>query len=363
MEAARFAQAHILSQPVYQPGKPISEVAREFGLEPHQIDKLASNENPLGPSPKAMEAAAAALREVNLYPDGSCWDLTGKVAARLQVGRDQLIFGNGSNEVLELVAHVFLGLGAEAVMGVHGFAVYKLVTLLLGAKAVEVAMPGFAHDLAAMRAAVTPRTRVIFLANPNNPTGTAHTQAELIGFARSLPENVLLVLDEAYTEYQDHAPDLRSLIAGGQAVLCTRTFSKIYGLAGLRVGYGFTRPDIAALLQRARAPFNINAVAQAAATAALDDAAFVQRSREVNRSGLKQLAAGFQELGLPYVPSAANFILVQVPDGAKAFQFMQARGTIVRPFGNLPTHVRITVGTAAQNERCLASLRAYLATP
>ena len=362
MEAARFAQAHILSQPVYQPGKPISEVAREFGLDPHQIDKLAYNENPLGPSPKAMEAAAAAVREVNLYPDGSCWDLTGKVAARLQVGRDQLIFGNGSNEVLELVAHVFLGPGAEAVMGVHGFAVYKLVTLLLGAKAVEVAMPGFAHDLAAMRAAVTPRTRVIFLANPNNPTGTAHTQAELIGFARSLPEDVLLVLDEAYTEYQDHAPDLRSLIAGGQAVLCTRTFSKIYGLAGLRVGYGFTRPDIAALLQRARAPFNINTVAQAAATAALDDAAFVQRSREVNRAGLKQLAAGFQELGLPYVPSAANFILVQVPDGAKAFQFMQARGTIIRPFGNLPTHVRITVGTAAQNERCLANLRAYLAT-
>jgi histidinol-phosphate aminotransferase len=362
MEAARFAQAHILSQPVYQPGKPISQVAREFGLDPHQIDKLASNENPLGPSPKAMEAAAAALREVNLYPDGSCWDLTGKVAARLQVGRDQLIFGNGSNEVLELVAHVFLGPGAEAVMGVHGFAVYKLVTLLLGAKAVEVAMPGFAHDLAAMRAAVTPRTRVIFLANPNNPTGTAHTQAELVGFARSLPENVLLVLDEAYTEYQDHAPDLRSLIAGGQAVLCARTFSKIYGLAGLRVGYGFTRPDIAALLQRARAPFNINTVAQAAATAALDDAAFVQRSREVNRAGLKQLAAGFQELGLPCVPSAANFILVQVPDGAKAFQFMQARGTIVRPFGNLPTHVRITVGTAAQNERCLANLRAYLAT-
>ncbi len=361
MEAARFAQAHILSQPVYQPGKPISQVAREFGLDPDQIDKLASNENPLGPSPKAVEAAAAALREVNLYPDGSCWDLTGKVAARLQVGRDQLVFGNGSNEVLELVAHVFLGPGTEAVMGVHGFAVYKLVTLLMGAKAVEVAMPGFAHDLAAMRAAVTPRTRVVFLANPNNPTGTAHPQAEVVGFARSLPEDVLLVLDEAYTEYQDHAPDLRSLIAGGQAILCTRTFSKIYGLAGLRVGYGFTRPDIAALLHRARAPFNINAVAQAAATAALDDAAFVQRSREVNRAGLKQLATGFQELGLPYVPSAANFILVQVPDGAKVFQFLQARGTIVRPFGNLPAHVRITVGTAAQNERCLASLKAYLA--
>jgi histidinol-phosphate aminotransferase len=362
MEASRFAQAHILSQPVYQPGKPISQVAREFGLDPARIDKLASNENPLGPSPKAVEAAAAALREVNLYPDGSCWDLTGKVAARLQVGRDQLVFGNGSNEVLELVAHVFLGSGTEAVMGVHGFAVYKLATLLMGAKAVEVAMPGLGHDLPAMRAAITPRTRVVFLANPNNPTGTAHTQTELVEFARSLPENVLLVLDEAYTEYQDQAPDLRPLIAEGRAILCARTFSKIYGLAGLRVGYGYTRPDIAALLQRARAPFNINSVAQAAAIAALDDAEFVQRSRDVNRAGLKQLADGFRKLGLTYVPSAANFILVQVPDGAKAFAFMQARGTIVRPFGNLPTHVRITVGTASQNERCLANLKAYLAT-
>jgi histidinol-phosphate aminotransferase len=361
MEAARFARAHILDQPVYQPGKPISHVAREFGLDPARIDKMASNENPLGPSPKAVEAATAAVREMNLYPDGSCWDLTGKVAGRLQIGRDQLVFGNGSNEVLELVAHVFLGPDAEAVMGVYGFAVYKLATLLMGARAVEVPMPGFAHDLAAMRAAVTPRTRVVFLANPNNPTGTSHTGAELVEFVRSLPENVLLVLDEAYTEYQDNAPDLRPLIAAGHAVLCARTFSKIYGLAGLRVGYGFTRPDIASLLQRARAPFNINSIAQAAAVAALDDAEFVRRSREVNRAGLRQLAAGFGELGLPYVPSAANFILVQVPDGAKAFQFMQARGTIVRPFGNMPGHVRITVGTTAQNDRCLANLRAYLA--
>jgi histidinol-phosphate aminotransferase len=361
MDAAKFAQPHILSQPVYQPGKPIADVAREFGLDPAGIDKLASNENPLGPSPKAIAAAASALSAVNLYPDGSCWELTGKLAARLHVGRDQLVFGNGSNEVLELVAHVFLAPGAEAVIGQYGFVVYKLATLLMGAKPVEVPMPRFAYDLAAMRAAVTPRTRVVFLDNPNNPTGTAHTQAELVGFARSLPEDVLLVLDEAYTEYQEQAPDLRPLIAEGQAVLCARTFSKIYGLAGLRVGYGFTRPDIAALLQRARAPFNINAVAQAAAIAALDDAEFLQRSREVNRAGLRQLADGFRALGLTHVPSAANFILVQVPDGAKAFAFMQARGTIIRPFGNLPTHVRITVGTAAQNERCLANLRAYLA--
>jgi histidinol-phosphate aminotransferase len=362
MDAARFAQPHILSQPVYQPGKPITQVAREFGLDPARIDKLASNENPLGPSPKALAAAAAALREVNLYPDGSCWDLTGKLAERLQVGRDQLVFGNGSNEVLELAAHVFLGPGTEAVMGVHGFVVYKLVTLLMGAKPVEVAMPGFRHDLAAMRAAVTPRTRIVFLASPNNPTGTAHTEAELVAFARGLPEDVLCVLDQAYAEYQEQAPDLRPLIAGSRPVLCTRTFSKIYGLAGLRVGYGYTRPDIAALLQRARAPFNINAVAQAAAVAALDDADFVRRSREMNRSGLQQLAAGFRELGLEYVPSEANFILVKVPDAAKAFDFLQARGTIVRPFGDLPDHVRISVGTASQNERCLANLHAWFAS-
>jgi len=361
MYAARFAQPHILSQPVYQPGKPIGDVAREFGLDPAGIDKMASNENPLGPSPKAVAAAMAALQGVNLYPDGSCWDLTGKLAARLKVGRDQLVFGNGSNEVLELVAHVFLAPGVEAVMGKHGFVVYKLATLLMGATPVEVPMPGFAHDLAAMRAAVTPRTRVVFLASPNNPTGTANTEAELTDFARSLPEDVLLVIDEAYAEYQDAAPDFRPLIAAGSPVLCTRTFSKIYGLAGLRIGYGYTRPDIAALLQRARAPFNINAVAQAAAIAALDDADFIQRSRDVNRAGLRQLEAGFRALGLEWIPSSANFILVQVPDGAKAFAFMQARGTIVRSFGTLPRHLRITVGTAEQNERCLANLKAFLA--
>ncbi|MDD3179192.1 MAG: histidinol-phosphate transaminase [Opitutaceae bacterium] len=361
MDASKFAQPRILNQPVYQPGKPISHVAREFGLDPAGIDKLASNENPLGPSPKAVAAASAALREANLYPDGSCWDLTGKVAGFLKVGRDQLVFGNGSNEVLELVAHAFLGPDTEAVMGTHGFIVYKLVTLLMGGKPVEVPMPGYRHDLAAMRSAVTPKTRVVFLASPNNPTGTADTEEALIAFVRSLPEHVLFVLDEAYAEYQDRSPDLRSLIAEGRAVLGARTFSKIYGLAGLRVGYGYTRPDIAALLQRAREPFNVNLPAQAAAMAAIDDTEFVQRSRETNRAGLKQLAAGFQSLGLDYVPSEANFILVKVGDGAGVFKYLQARGTIVRPFGNLPEHVRITVGTAAQNERCLAGLKAWLA--
>jgi len=362
MDAARFAQPQILNQPVYQPGKPIAQVAREFGLDPARVDKLASNENPLGPSPKAMAAAAAAVREVNLYPDGACWDLTAKLADRLGVGRDQLVFGNGSNEVLELAARVFLGPGTEAVMGATSFVVYKLATLLVGAKVVEVPMPDFRHNLAAVRAAVTPRTCVVFLDCPDNPTGTANGEAELAAFARDLPENVLFVLDQAYAEYQERAPDLRPVIAEGRPVLCTHTFSKIYGLAGLRVGYGYTRPDIAALLQRARAPFNVNAVAQAAAVAALDDTDFVRRSRETNRAGMAQLTAGFRALGLEWVPSEANFILVTVPEPAKAFTFLEARGTIVRPFANLARHVRITIGTAAQNERCLANLRAWLAS-
>lgn len=362
MDAARFAQPQILNQPVYQPGRPIAEVAREFGLDPAGIDKLASNENPLGSSPKALAAAAAALPALNLYPDGGCWELAAKLAGRLGVGREQLVFGNGSNEILELAAHVFLGPGTEAVMGEHGFVVYRLATLLMGARTVEVPMPDFRHDLAALRAAVTPRTRVVFLACPNNPTGPADPEAELIAFARSLPEDVLFVLDQAYAEFQERAPDLRPLIAGGRPILCTRTFSKIYGLAGLRVGYGYTRPDIAALLHRARQPFNLSSVAQAAALAALDDAEFLHRTTENNAAGMKQLAAGFRGLGLDFVPSEANFLLVRVPDGAAAFQFLQRRGTIVRPFASLPQHIRITIGTPAQNERCLAHLRAFRAS-
>ena len=360
IDASTFAQPHILSQPIYVPGKPISHVAREFGLDPTNIDKLASNENPLGPSPKAIAAAMLALREAHLYPDGSSFDLTSKVSERLNIGRDQLVFGNGSNEVLELVAHAFLGPGTEAVMGVHGFVVYKLVTLLMGAKPIEIPMPNFRNDLAAMRAAVNERTRVVFIASPNNPTGPANSEQELFDFARSLPEHVLLVIDEAYAEYMDVAPDLRPLIAEGRAVLGARTFSKIYGLAGLRVGYAYTRPDIAGLLQRVREPFNVNAIAQAAALAALDDQEFVTQSRQTNKAGLSQLEQGLTALGLDWVPSQANFIMVKVPQAAKAFQYLQARGTIVRPVGGLPDYLRISVGTSPQNERCLVGLNDFL---
>ena len=360
MDASLFAQPHILSKPTYVTGKPISHVAREFGLDPLKIDKLASNENPWGPSPKAIAAATQALLEANLYPDGSSWDLTAKLSERLGIGRDQLVFGNGSNEVLELVAHAFLGPGTEAIMGVNGFAVYKLVTLLMGAKPVEVPMPGFRNDLKAMRAAVTPQTRVVFVASPNNPTGPDNTEEELFEFVRSLPAHVLFVLDEAYCEFLDSPPDLRPLIAEGHAVLCARTFSKIYGLAGLRAGYAYTRPDIAGLLQRVREPFNLNSIAQAAALAALDDTEFVTQTRIRNQAGLHQLAAGFKALGLEHVPSKANFIMVDVGNAQKAFQSMQARGSIARPVGGLPQHLRISVGTPEQNDRCLANLSEFL---
>lgn len=360
MDAALFAQRRILNQPIYQPGKPISHVAREFGLDPESIDKLASNENPLGPSPKAQAAVKAAIKDLNLYPDGSSFELTGKIAGRFQMERDQIVLGNGSNELLELVAHAFLGPDTEAVVGNYGFVVYKLVTLLMGAKPVEVPMPNFRYDFNAMRAAVTDRTRVVFVDCPNNPTGTVVSEADLFAFVRSLPENVLFVLDEAYAEFRENPPDLRPLIAEGRPVLCARTFSKIYGLAGLRVGYAYTRPDIAGFLQRAREPFNVNSLAQIAAFAALDDEDFVLQSRETNRLGLDQLMSGFRSLGLEYVPSGGNFILVKVGDGAAVFRYLQARGTIVRPVGGLPEYVRISVGTALQNQRCLERLSAFL---
>ena len=357
---AELANRHALSQPVYEPGKPIEYVARELGLDPAEIIKLASNENPLGPSPKALRAVRAALRSTQLYPDGGCVRLREKLAEVLALPPAQVVVGNGSNEILELLGHAFLGAGDEAVMGRPAFVVYKLVTLLFGARPVEVPLVNHRHDLAALAAAVTPRTKLVFLPCPNNPTGTVNTVEEITAFVRGLPDHVLVVYDEAYAEYQDDPPDLRPLIAEGRKVICLRTFSKIYGLAGFRVGYGYASAELVALLNRVRQPFNVNSPGQEAALAALDDAAFVRRSRRVNRAGLKQLQAGCAALGLEVVPSAANFLLVRVGDGDAVFQKLQAAGVIVRPVRGygLPEWVRLTVGTRAQNEKLLAALPA-----
>ena len=355
----------VLTQPVYEPGKPIEDVARELGLDPAGIIKLASNENPFGPSPRAVAAAKQALEHGELYPDGGCFALRQKLAAVRGLDANQLVVGNGSNEIIELLGHALLRPGDEVVMGAPAFVVYKLVTLLFGAKPVEVPLNRHRHDLAAMAAAITPRTKLVCVCSPNNPTGTANTEAELLAFARALPEHVVVAFDEAYAEFVDNAPDLRPLIAEGRKVVCLRTFSKIYGLASLRVGYGYADAGIVALLNRVRQPFNVNAIAQVAAVAALDDDTFAATCARQNRAGLAQLEAGFDERGLEWVPSVANFILVRVGDGAAVFAALQQRGVIVRPMRSygMPEWVRITVGTREQNERLLVELSALLGVP
>jgi len=362
MTYAELANPGILTQPVYEPGKPIETVARELGLDPAGIIKLASNENPFGPSPKGVAAAERALREANLYPDGGYFALRQKLAVKTGLGMDQFIVGDGSNEIIELLGHAFLAPGRECVMHRSAFIVYKLVTLMFGATPVEVPLAGMRQDLGALAAAVTPRTRLVFLASPANPVGATNTAAEIAGLVRALPPQVILVLDEAYCDFLDNPPDLRPFIAEGRKVIGLRTFSKIYGLASLRVGYGYAAPELIAILQRARQPFNVNGIAAAAAVAALDDDEFVTKCRRENQAGLAQLGEGFRKLGLEFVPGQGNFLLVKVGDGGAVFGALQQQGVItrpVKPYG-LPEWLRVTVGTRAQNERLLATLAGVL---
>lgn len=360
MNFESLVKPSVLTQPVYEPGKPIEYVAREIGLDPAGIVKLASNENPFGPSPKAVEAAKRALEHGELYPDGGCFELRRRLADTWGLGADQFVVGNGSNEIIELLGHAFVGPGDEVVMGAPAFVVYKLVTLLFGAKAVEVPLKEWRHDLPAMRAAITPRTKLVCVCTPNNPTGGANDAAELLAFVQDLPEHVICVIDEAYADFLENPPDLRPLIAAGRKVVCLRTFSKIYGLASLRIGYGYGSASLCALLNRVRQPFNVNAIAQAAAIAALDDREFARRCASENRKGLDQLEAGCRRLGLTTVPSVANFLLIKVGDGLSTFTRLQARGLIVRPMKSygLPEWVRVTVGSREQNERLLRELAA-----
>lgn len=355
---ADLVNRSVLTQPVYEPGKPIDEVARELGLDPTSILKLASNENPLGASPMGVEAAIRALGHSELYPDGGCFALRHRLAARHGLAPEQFVVGNGSNEILELLGHVFLRPGDEVVMGAPAFIVYKLVTLLFGAQPIEVPLVNHRHDLAAMARAITPRTKLVFLPSPNNPTGTANSAEEIYTFIRELPPHVVFVLDEAYAEYLDNPPDLRPLIAEGKKVIGLRTFSKIYGLAALRVGYGYASPELAAWLNRVRQPFNVNAIGQAAALAALDDAEFVIHTKAINTAGLLQLEEGFRERNLEWVPSVANFMLVKVGDATRIFVELQKRGVIVRPMKpyGMSDWLRVTVGNEVQNRRFLAAL-------
>jgi histidinol-phosphate aminotransferase len=348
----------------YQPGKPISELAREMGLKEDSIVKLASNENPIGASPKALAAMRAALGEVARYPDGNGFELRAALAKMYGVAGESIVLGNGSNDVLEMAAHAFLAPGATAVYSQHAFAVYPLATQATGAAGIEVPARDFGHDLEAMTRAVRKDTRVVFVANPNNPTGTWLAPDTLQAFLRGLPADVLLVLDEAYYEYLDPGRRGDSLKWLGQFpnLIVSRTFSKAYGLAGLRVGFAFAHPQVADLMNRVRQPFNVSGIAQAAAVAALADQDFVNQSRALNAQGMQTLIAAFRRMKLSWIPSFANFVSVRVPKAAEVFQRLLRQGVIVRPIAGygLPEYLRVTIGTEAENARFLEALEATL---
>ena len=360
-----LAPAYIRSIAPYQPGKPIAELARELNIHPDQIIKLASNENPLGVSPLAMRAIEAAIADLARYPDGNGFELKQALSKRYGVDMAQIVLGNGSNDVLNAAARAFLAPSLEAVYSQHAFAIYALEIQYTGATGVTAPAREFAHDVKAILAAITLRTRMIFLANPNNPTGTLIGAADLHGFLRAVPPQVIVVLDEAYNEYIP--PPLRSdslaWLKEFSNLIVTRTFSKAYGLAGLRVGYAFAHPDVADLMNRVRQPFNVNSISLAAAAAGLGDHEFVRRSFELNQAGMRQLTAGLTKLGLTYIPSAGNFVSVNVKDGAGVFQRLLQRGVIVRPIGayGMPEYLRVSIGLESENARLLDALAQSLA--
>jgi histidinol-phosphate aminotransferase len=343
----------------YAPGKPIEEVEREIGI--FNSIKLASNENPLGPSPAALDAMREKLAQLHLYPDGDCFYLKRGLAAKLNVAPEQLIFGNGSNEIIELAIRTFMRPGDEAVMARQAFVVYKLIVQAVGGVSQEVPLRNFTHDLEAIGAAISARTRIVFLANPNNPTGTIFHKAAWEKFLKRIRSDVFIIVDEAYFEYVEAAdyPNSLDYHQQGKALLTLRTFSKLYGLAGLRIGYGIADKEIISLMHRVRQPFNVNAPAQWGALAALDDREHVRRSLENNRKGLEYLAAEFTRLGIEYVPSHANFVFLRVGKGEDVFNRLLAQGIIVRPMAGyqFPEYLRVTIGTMRENRKFIDGLR------
>lgn len=353
----------------YLPGKPVAELEREYGIS--NAIKLASNENPFGPSPLALAAARDALQDLSRYPEGSAWLLAGKLAEKHQLVQESITLGNGSNDVLDIIARVFLTPAHEAVFSQYAFAVYPLAVQAVGATA-RIAPahdgsrgPACGHDLDAMSRLVGPNTRLVFIANPNNPTGTWLESAALETFIANLPAHVMVVVDEAYFEYVDKVsyPDTSTWLARFPNLIVTRTFSKAYGLAGLRIGYALSHPDVAGLLNRVRQPFNVNTVAQAAALAALDDVEYLQQSIRRNREGMDQLVSGLRSLGLDYIESAGNFVAVNTGRGLEHYEALLQQGVIVRPVANygMPDYLRVTVGRADENARLLSALQQVLA--
>jgi histidinol-phosphate aminotransferase len=347
---------------VYQPGKPIEETARELGANPTEIIKLASNENALGPSPKAMTAVRAALESVHLYPEGSGVYLREAVAAQLGLVRENIILGNGSNEVIEFVGHAFLDRGDNVITPEYSFIAYKLIAQLFGAQTIETPAMNFKPDLEAMWKAITPKTKIIFIANPNNPTGSLIGEEKIDKFLADMPDDVITVLDEAYFEFLDHPPDTLRYVRDGRNVVILRTFSKIHGLASLRVGYGIARAEVIDVLQKTRQPFNINGMAQAGALAALGDNEHLRDSKDAVDVGRAYFEGELRSMKLKFNPSAGNFVFVNVGDGPAVFNKLLAMKIIVRPLRgyNLSEWLRITVGTMEQNQKCIAALKKAL---
>ena len=347
---------------VYEPGKPIEETARELGADPSEIIKLASNENALGPSPKAVTAIRAAIESVHLYPDGSGINLREAIAAQLGLGRENIILGNGSNEVIEFIGHAFLDRGDNVITSEYAFIAYKLIAQLFGAQTIETPAKNFQPDLEGILKAITPKTKIIFIANPNNPTGSLIGQEKIDNFLARMPDDVITVLDEAYFEFRDDPPDTLQHVRDGRNVVVLRTFSKIYGLASLRVGYGIARPELIEVLQKARQPFNVNGIAQAGALAALGDNEHLRKSKDEVDVGRAYFEDEFRAMKLKFNPSAGNFVFPNVGDGPAVFKNLLPLKIIVRPLRgyNLPEWLRITVGTMEQNEKCIAALKKVL---
>ncbi|ENO90139.1 histidinol-phosphate transaminase [Thauera linaloolentis] len=365
MSVASHAPDHIRAITPYQPGKPISELAREMGIAEASIVKLASNENPLGMSTHARDAARAALGDLARYPDGGAFALKAALCRKFGVGPEQLVIGNGSNDILEIAAQAFLGPGCSAVYAQHAFAVYPLATQARGARGIEVPAKHFGHDLGAMAAAICEDTRIVFIANPNNPTGTFLPGAQIEAFLNEVPQDVLVVLDEAYTEYLSPAQryDAIAWIGRFPNLLVSRTFSKAYGLAGLRVGYGIAHAEVADLMNRVRQPFNVSSVALAAAEAALEDEEFLAQSAELNRRGMLQLTEAFSALGLEWIPSAGNFVTFKIGDAAGINRALLQQGVIVRPIAGygMPHWLRVSIGLPEENARFIAALKQAMA--
>ena len=366
---ADLAPAYVRAIAPYQPGKPISEVARELGLAEKDIIKLASNENPLGCGEKAKAAMRRAIEEAHLYPDGSAYELKAVLAKKWNVAMEAIVIGNGSNDLLDYIAMAYLAPGVSAVYAQHCFAVYPITVLARGATGIKVPAKAYGNDLDAMLAATlnaqTQNVRVLFLANPNNPTGTFTPYPEIHAFLKKVPANVIVVLDEAYNEFLPHELRVNTTewLTEYPNLVLTRTFCKIYGLAGLRCGYMLAHPQVCDMVNRVRAPFNVNSIAQAAALAALGDEEFVTRTYENNRAGMAQLIAGCAEQKLEFIPSYGNFITIDVGNGPAVFNALLKRGVIVRPIVGyeLPKHIRVTIGLPAENARFLGALKEALA--